>query len=252
MRFSRTRRWLLVFAAASIPLLGSCAGGGGSTGTGISVAEGNIASSTASLVPPGQGSRLARLARRLLAGVDSAEAAGTVANVTVSIDGAGVSAVSDFSGAFSLRGDFGGPITISFHLPSGPIVRLQTTLPTGGTLVLNNVRLDAGSGRAEPDSQNLAFEGVVTGANCSGGRLSMVSSSAPGDGNSYPVDVEGATLQDSDGKAISCGNLAAGDVLTVEGDVGDDGSVLCRQADRQPPGPSTGPGKSGPGDGEMK
>jgi len=226
--------------------LSACAGGGGSTGTGISgltTAQGNIASAQTARRPAARRSDARTWLARLLesvAPVRIADAVTGVANVTVKIEGTSLATVSDASGSFSLQGDFGGPITLVFEgIDGGVPARLGINVPTGGTLTLTNVRLDDRSGQAFVDARNLSFDGVVAGTNCPGGSLDMVSEATPDDGNRYAVNVQGAILRDSAGAPIQCPDLSTGDVLSVQGLVRDDGGVDCHEADRRR-GPGTG------------
>jgi hypothetical protein len=235
MRNTKRRRWIGVGLLLCTFALTSCAGGGGSTGTGITTAQGNISGAQTALLdaPRRAGSWLAK-ALSFIRPLRAVEAASGVENVTVRVAGTNLSSVSDANGAFSLKGDFGGPITLTFERQgSGRLVRLAIDIPTGGTLTLNDVELDERSGEASAAARNLDFDGVVTASNCPTGTIDMVSEVTPDDGNHYPVNVQSATLRDSTGQPIQCGDLASGDVLSVQGQVRDDGSVDCREADRR-------------------
>jgi len=235
MRKTTARRssWLLALALA----LTSCAGGGGSTGTGISgltTAQGNVDSvQTAMRAPRGAKTWLAR-ALAILTPVRVVAADSAVENITVRVEGTSLATVTDAGGVFSLKGDFGGPIVITFERMDGRPVRLSIDLPTGGTLTLTDVHLDEPSGQAAAAARNLDFDGVVTAPNCAAGVVDMVSEVTPDDGNHYPVNVSSASLRDSTGQPIQCADLAAGDVLAVQGVVRDDGGVDCREGDRRP------------------
>jgi Carboxypeptidase regulatory-like domain len=233
----RMRVWRLPAMALGLTLaVTSCAGGGGSTGTGVSgltTAQGNVSSVQTSRAASRDPRIL--LARLLdtLAPVRVADALSGVANVTVRIEGTALSTTSDANGSFMLRGDFGGPITLIFEQAGGSPTRLRVSVPTGGTLTLTDVDLDERSGAAVAASRNLEFDGVVTAANCAASALDMVSEATPNDGNHYPVNVQSATLRDASGMPIACGDLSAGDVLAVQGLVRDDGGVDCDRADRR-------------------
>jgi len=229
-----TGRRLRAMAFAAILLTSACAGGGGSTGTGISgltVAQGNVASTQTSA------KRATRvwLARWLdaFAPVRAADAVSGVPNVVVRIEGTTLATTTDANGSFTLEGSFGGPTTMSFESAGGPPTRLTVNIPTGGTLTLIDVRLDENRGEARADSRNLDFDGVVTGSNCTAGTLEMVSQATPSDGNRYPVNVQSATLHDTTGAPIVCNDISSGDVLSVQGLLRDDGGVDCDRADRR-------------------
>ena len=233
-------------AVGVLLLLTSCAGGGGSSGTGITTAQGTIAGSETARFPLSKkrgGFALARILE-LIGAPRVANAVTGVEGIRVAIEGTGLSTESDASGFFSLAGGFGGPVTLVFDHGEGPPARLDVDIPTGGTLTLDRVRFEGFGGPPRPDAQRLEFEGVVAAKNCAGGALAMVSSVTPADGNSYPVDVGGAALRDSDGNPISCDDITGGDVLSVQGDVRDDGGIDCREADRRPP-PDGGHGPGG-------
>ena len=244
----RLPAWLLCgMAAGLLALLASCAGGGGSTGTGITTAQGTIASTDTASRPASRRNGATVWVARIFELLGSARVANAITGaegIRVTIEGTTLTAESAASGFFSLSGSFGGPVTLLFSGGDGrPPRRLDINVPTGGTLTLDRVRLDGPDDFARPDAQHLDFDGVVAAANCSSGSLSMVSNATPDDGNSYPVDVGGAALRDSDGNAIECGDLASGDVLNVQGDVRNDGGIDCHEADRRPPGN----GGGGPG-----
>lgn len=242
----------------SILLLGSMActaatfGGcdGGSSGTGITTAQGNVGSAVAALRHQ-PSSPLARL-WHALAPTGVAHARGGLEDIRVRIENTRIEGRTDASGAFHVRGDFAGPIGMLFELPDSDVVlRLVITVPRGGTLTLSGIRLDGRSRRVTVDAQSVQFAGLVSAADCPRGTVSLVSRRSPHDGNVYAVDLAGASVQSTSGGALACASLTPGRAVDVEGDVGTDGRVEARSVevddDRGEPGDSRsgGSGSSG-------
>lgn len=200
-------------------LLGSCALDGGSSGTGITtVTEGNVASVvTASASAPGMVESLGNGA--------SPAASSTLAGIEVSVEGTGVRDETDASGAFRLSGDYESDVTIRFARAQDRLdASLAVNVPAGGTLGLQDVRLDAASATATPAAQSVSFEGTITGVDCGAGQLQLVSTLRPDDGDVYVVRLVGSSIVDSAGQPVACARLTEGQATTVSGDVNPDGS----------------------------
>jgi hypothetical protein len=200
-------------------LLGSCALDGGSSGTGITtITEGNVASVvTATASTPG-------MVRSFASGASPA-ASGTLAGIEVSVEGTGVRDRTDATGAFRLSGDYESEVTIRFVRADDRLeASLAVNVPAGGTLGLRDVALDDASGTATPAEQSVAFDGTLTGVDCAGGELQLVSRERPDDGDVYTVLLAGSSIVDASGRPLACTALSAGSDATVAGSVNPDGT----------------------------
>lgn len=180
--------------------LGSCAEGG-SRGSGIgTLVEGNVA------------------------GVESDAGGSGIEGIRVSIEDTGTSGRTDANGRFSLRGSFGGSVNLAFELAEGGVVaRIAINVPDGGALTLNDVRVDARSGEATAERQDVDFEGLVTDIDCGASTIVMVSTRQdPSDPDTYTVRLDTSTLFDANGAVIGCGDLRGGERATVQGTVNPD------------------------------
>lgn len=212
-----------------IAALGGCADGG-SRGSGISVAQGNVGSvqMAATRRPASRGAAQAFLAtlRDLLPIENTAVARNPVEEIHVTVEGTTVGSDTDANGFFSLRGRFEGPETLVFERSAdGLLARLAINIPAGGTLTLSNVGIDQPSGRATAQSQGVDFEGLVQTADCPGQTVALVSSQrSPTESDSYAVDLTTSSFRDLEGNTVACDNLRAGEKLRVHGTVNADGT----------------------------
>ena len=181
--------------------LGLVACDGGTSGTGISVAEGNVAS----------------LGTTDMMGAD-------LAGIRVRVEGTSASDDTDASGSFSVKGVFDGHQTLLFQRASDGInAQLAMNLPSRGTLTLNDVSIDRQSGEASAASQQLQFQGFVQTVDCTKGEIAFVAD--PGDEDTYWVDVAGSTLESSSGAPVACADVKVGESAAINGTVEDDGSI---------------------------
>lgn len=208
-------------AAALLPILiALCAcAEGGSRGTGIfTEVAGNVESvlRTAPLDAPG-----ARVADAALA-----PTAAELAGIRVAVDGTGAHARTDADGNFAVRGGFEGVITLVFQLPAGGgEARIDLNVPAGGTLTLQNVRVDATGGAATVETQAVAFDAVITAVNCDGRTLTLASTRhTPDDVDQYVLDLDTSSVRDPDGNLVPCAALSVGQRGSVQGFVNPDGS----------------------------
>jgi hypothetical protein len=212
---------LLSLAAA----LAAC--DGGSRGSGITTAQGDLQSVQSALRVPARETTLARLARSWLRSplASRAEADSGVSGVRVSIEGTSFSDVTDDTGSFRLRGDFGGDAVIRFEPPGGGVARFAVNAPAGGTLTLEQVRVDSAAGTATPARQTVVFDGLVVSTDCAASRIDLVSrDGGPTDTDIYVVTLEGSTLRDAEGMTLTCSALLPGDPLDVHAVVQPDGT----------------------------
>jgi hypothetical protein len=155
----------------------------------------------------------------------TAQADSGVSGVRVSIEDTSFTDVTDEVGSFRLRGDFSGDAVIRFEPPGGGVARIAVNAPAGGTLTLEQVRVDTAAGTAEPARQTVVFEGTVLSADCAASRLELVSrDGGPADTDIYVVTLDGSTLRDADGTTLSCSALRVGDALDVRAVVQADGT----------------------------
>jgi hypothetical protein len=227
-----SRKIVSLFLLSVLVGVGSCASDGGSSGTGITTAQGNVASvQSASLLPERRlhSTWLAR-ALDLFKPEGSAHALGGLGDITVSIESTGISTSTDSNGDFALIGDFGGPVQIIFERANDNLAaRLVIDVPNGGTITLKNIQIDAPMGQASAESARVDFEGVLSGSDCSNATATVVSSRTPNDGNVYAVHFGAASIHDDGGRPVGCPSLRRGQSLRVSGQVQDDGSFDADQ-----------------------
>jgi hypothetical protein len=192
-----------------VMLLASCSTDGGSSGTGITSAEGNVAGVR-------QGAAISALTTSTITAVEG-----------IDVIVAGTSAVgeTDAAGRFVVRGKFEGRVTLSFHRAGdGLAAHMTIIVPAGGTLTLRNVQIDVGSEAAVAESQHAVFDARVVAVDCGARTLSLASVGGDEGGDAYTLDLDGSFVHDGDGIAVDCGGLQRGDRVHVEGAVRADGT----------------------------
>ena len=182
---------------------------GGSSGTGITTASGNVSSVTSGLT-----------AR-----------SGPIPGIRVTIANTTIASATDASGRFSFAGDFAGPVSMTFGLPDGSSASLVVTVPRGGEVALTDVSVDAVTGQATAKAQTVRFDGLVEGTTCSVEQALMVSRHTPNDGNKYTVDLRTASVRSAAGSPLGCQNLSVGDAVDVRGAVRQQGEVEAESVD---------------------
>ena len=206
-------------------IAGACASDGGSSGTGITTAQGNIASAQAASLRQPRSDRRTVFARWLeyVLPETTAVADAGVGGITVTVGGTGISTATDPSGSFRLQGDFAGSFELLFtRAEDGLTASLEMSEPRGGTLTLADVHLDGPSGKASADRRMVDFEGVIVQTDCSQGTIQVVSRAAPDDGNRYTIHLANSPVTDDQGRSLSCGDLKVGSAIHARGDVRDD------------------------------
>jgi len=207
--------------------LGLAACDGGSSGTGITSAQGNV-SSVATAQRAGPARRPATLLARVWRSLQwpaVANARAPFEDIRVTIEGTAIAVRTDPEGRFGLSGDFAGPVGIVFELSDGGSGRLVATVPRGGALTLTNVHIDGRSGQATVDDERVRFDGLIDGTDCDHDVATVVSGRSPADGNHYTVHFDTATVQDGSGVAVDCASLGPGSEIDVDGKVERDGEV---------------------------
>ncbi|MGH7898159.1 MAG: carboxypeptidase-like regulatory domain-containing protein [Candidatus Binatia bacterium] len=191
--------------------LGGCSGGSGDRSE--TIVSGNVRSATATAA------MRPRTLWQLVESWWSAEVQAQVPGITVAILNSSTSARTDDLGFFRLEGREFGPVLLQFTGP-GLTATLGVTLPAGGELDLINV--DIAGGRVSFDEQRIRFDGPVTGLDCEGNILQLLS------GALVPFRVRilpTTALIDQDGRPLPCQNLGIGRNADVQGVVDDDGVV---------------------------
>ena len=182
--------------------LAACAADGGQRGSGITSAEGNVA---------------------------SVQRDGTsgVGGIHVTVEGSDLETDTDSAGRFSVRGQFDGPTGLLFERQDDHLsARLELNAPAGGTLTLRDVHIDAQAGQARPEAAEVVFEGSVAALDCSTGRLTLVSTQRdPGDTDTYAVDLQSSSLRDRRREPRECSDLHVDDRLAVDGFFAEDGAI---------------------------
>ena len=214
----------MVFALLLGLVMAGC--DGGSSGTGITTAQGNVASaSSASRAVPARRATLLARAWSVWTRSGVANAGGSLENIRVSVEGTTITALTDPSGHFVLRGNFAGPIGLVFELPDGGSGRLVITIPKGGTVTLSNVHVDVPTNAATVEDQHVHFDGLVNATDCEHDAATLVSRHSPTDGNSYTVHFHDGAVHDPSGVVVVCTELAPGDPVDVDGAVTGGGAV---------------------------
>lgn len=182
--------------------LAGCAGGGiaadgGPIGTGITASvAGNVVA--------------------VVASSDTAQAtAVALPEVTVSIDEVpGAETTTDAEGNFALDGDFAGALTVRFR--SGDVEGTQSVdVPTGALVVLADVVVAPGTVDAEAGRQ-VGFLAHVLRTDCTAGTLVVEDDRK--DARQFLVQlVDDTRLVRRDGGSASCGDVAVGARVAIDG-----------------------------------
>ena len=182
--------------------LAGCAFDGGQRGSGITSAEGNVAS------VQNDGGR-------------------GVAGIHVTVEGHDLETETDESGHFVVRGQFDGLTALRFERPEdGVTARLEINAPAGGTMTLHDVHIDAHSGTAMVAVLAVFFEGTIVRIDCGAARLTLASTQRePEDTDTYVVDLRSSTLRDRDHQSVECSALHPDDRLAVDGFFANDGTI---------------------------
>ena len=209
-------------------LLALAACDGGSRGSGITTAQGNVESVQTALLAPTRRPPLDRWARlwSWIRPEGRAEAEAGVAGIRVLVEGTMIEDETDGAGSFKLRGNFEGDVVIRFERPgSGSSARASVNAPAGGTLTLENIHVDELSGEATADNYGVAFEGLVLSSDCTTSRLELVSRHRnPADTDVYDVRLADSSIHDVNGAPLGCQDLRGGDAVRLAGSVNDDGT----------------------------
>jgi hypothetical protein len=220
--------------AALLPLiltLWACAEGG-SRGSGISTSVlGNVESVQTAACPraPGAGPSglLAELRAFIHVRFESIAHAGTgIEGIRVAVEGTGARGETDTDGNFSVHGDFEGTIRLVFQLPDGGgEAQIALNVPAGGRLTLNNVAVDAQRGEAVAETQDVDFDGTVTGVDCQGLTLTLVSTHhGPDDVDPYTLRLDTSSVRNAQGDIVACADIRVGEQAMVQGVVNPDGT----------------------------
>lgn len=206
------RVWLLVLLVLLAGASGCGSSEGGIVGSGITAAtvSGNV-------IEVSEGASPARL---------------LVPRVRVRIEeAADLATLTGDDGAFELRGDFAGPVTLRFENPGGRLLgRLPIDVPAGSTVVLENLEIRPnlpGGVRAGEIRQRNLFGRLVT-VDCAMQRFVV------DDDVSRPFRVQllpATVIVRRDGTPAGCADLRRGGVVLVEGLVlAEQGAPLIRAA----------------------
>ena len=201
------RQWIPLVL---VTLLASCATDGGSSGTGITSIEGNVATIQR------DGAMMAAL---------MAAPTTNLAGITVTVEGTSAAAETDGGGRFVVRGTFEGRSTLRFARAADAVTAQMTVaVPLGGTMTLHDVQLDVAAETAVADNRHAVFDALVQETDCVGHTLSLVSASHEEGGYVYMVDLSTTFLHDGSGTAVDCTQLRAGHRIHVEATSQPDGS----------------------------
>jgi hypothetical protein len=199
---------------------------GGSRGSGITTAEGNVDSVQTARRDGAPASTMLARWRAWLPGAAAAHAQAELEGIRVFVAGTTLTTETDADGRFRLRGNFDGDVVIRFQRsPDTTPAAIAVNAPAGGTLTLNDVHVDERSGVASARSQEVAFEGLVARTQCPDQSIRMVSRQrGPTDTDVYVIRLDTSSLHDSQGTPLACESLVEGDPLRVAGSVESDGA----------------------------
>jgi Domain of unknown function (DUF5666) len=208
------RRILLPALFSLFAVLVAACGGGGSGGRPPTTVDGNVRSASAATARHGLGNLW-----RLVRAWTFAEAVAQVPGITVSIQASSTTTTTDSNGFFQLQGNNFGPATLQFT-GNGADATLPVTLPAGG--VLDLIDVDLVGSRITVSEQRISFEGPITGIDCRGNLLQVLS----GELVPFRVRLESSTvIVDQSGAPLSCGSLSTGPTAQVQGNVDSRGDV---------------------------
>ena len=199
---------------------------GGSRGSGITTAEGNVASvQSAERHAAPAATKLARW-RAWMPAAAVAHAQAALEGIRVFVDGTPFTTETDAEGVFHLSGRFDGEVVIRFQRTGDTTpAAILVNAPAGGTLTLNDVEVNEQSGVASARSQQVVFEGLVADPRCPEQRVTMVSRHrGPTDTDVYTVRLDTSSLHDAKGTPLTCESLVEGDLLRVVAEVDSDGT----------------------------
>ena len=205
---------------------------GGSRGSGIFTSVlGNVERVQTAACPRAPGSGTAGLLAEWRAfnplRFESMAHAGTgIEGIRVAIEGTSARGETDADGNFSVQGDFEGMVRLVFQLPDGGgEAQIALDVPAGGRLTLNNVAVDAQRGEAVAETQDVAFDGTITGVYCQSLTLNLVSTHhGPDDVDPYTVRLDTSSVQNAQGDTVACGDIRDGEQAMVQGVVNPDGT----------------------------
>ena len=195
---------------------------GGSRGSGISMSVfGNVVrvQTTAPATPAGDMTPAVGTPQPAGAGTD-------LQGIEVSIEGTQVRGTTDADGNFSIAGDFEGWVNLVFSLPNqGGEARASLNVPAAGMLTLHNVVLYTHSGDAVAETQAVQFDSIITGIDCPGQILTLVSSQrGPGDDDNYRLRLDSSTIVNGTGQQVPCAALQLNEQAAIDGFVDPEGS----------------------------
>jgi hypothetical protein len=194
------RYLLLVVCVGSL----SCSSDGGPVGTGISstsAISGNVVDVQTSTAISGSNNMPAALPQ-----------------IRVSLDQfSDVTTTTDSSGNFMLSGNFAGTMTLRFTVPQQFQVTQQLDVPSGSTIVLQDIELQP-DGVVAQAARQLGFFGTVNLVDCTGGTLRIHERRS--DGMQFLVQLDDQTSYvDATGANLDCADIHMGTMVTVEGTI---------------------------------
>lgn len=173
------------------------------------------------------GSRGSGISTAVLGNVESVQTAGTgVEGIRVTVEGTSARSVTNTSGTFSVGGSFEGQIHLVFQVPDGGgEAQIALNVPAGGRLTLNNVVIDTEQGEAVAETQDVDFDGTITGVDCTRLTLALVSTHhSPDDVDAYTVRLDTSSVRNAQGDIVACADIGVGEQATVQGVVNPDGT----------------------------
>ncbi len=160
-----------------------------------------------------RGSGISTLIRGNVSSVQAAAERPDLAGIQVTIAGTTTHGETDASGTFSVDGDFEGTFDLVFERAADSLMaQMQVTVPSGGTLTLNNISI--AQAMATAASQQADFDAVITAIDCSTPAMTM-RSVQQGDPDHYAMNLATSALQDGRGATLTCADLRVGQEVAV-------------------------------------
>jgi hypothetical protein len=202
--------WKRLALLPLLMVLASCSMDGGSSGTGITTAEGNVVGIQ----------RDPMLGSAVMASTRTA-----VEDIQVVVEGTDAASDTDSDGRFVVRGRFDGRVTLLFRRADDSLTaRVAISIPAGGTMTLHDVQIELAQEQAIAASQDVVFDALVASTDCASPAISLVSLTNPDSSDPYTLHLQTSSLRDRHGNLLACGDVQDGDRVHVQGAAYRDGT----------------------------
>ncbi len=126
--------------------------------------------------------------------------------------------VTNSDGVFSVQGSFWGALDMMFvRRADGIRASYHLDIPSGGTMSLNAVRIDATTNTVTVDSESIDYLGVLTQIDCAAQTIvTMAAKQPPADTDTYTIMLNNSSVVDSQGNPVSCSALTIGQIAHMQ------------------------------------